>query len=141
MTICLELSRSEKCPEMQTWENSKNLDFDELSCHGTERVNTFNDKLFSENYRSSLKIFKTLKGHNSLNFDLWRKFQTFLEFSDIELSKKWIFGAIMIRKMSRAANVRKVQKPRFWRVISSCHWTCYRGQAKIFCAQMCFFDQ
>ena len=54
----------------------------------SDTVNTFNAKLFSENHRFSLKIFKTLEGHNSLNFGRRRKFQTFLEFSDKNLSKK-----------------------------------------------------
>ena len=53
--------------------------------------NTFTAKQFSENHRFSLKIFKTLEGHNSLNFGRRRKFQTFLESSDKNLSKKWRF--------------------------------------------------
>ena len=40
------LSQSEKCPELQTWEKSKNLDFDELSRLGTERVNGVRRKKF-----------------------------------------------------------------------------------------------
>ena len=54
-------------------------------------LNTFTAKQFSENHRFSLKIFKTLEGHNSLNFGRRRKFQTFLESSDKNLSKKWRF--------------------------------------------------
>ena len=54
-------------------------------------ISTFIAKPLSENHRFSLKIFKTLEGHNSLNFGRRRKFQTFLESSDKNLSKKWRF--------------------------------------------------
>ena len=74
--------------------------------------NTFTGKLFSENHRFSLKIFKTLKRSHSVNFDRTRKLQTFLEPSDSVLSETIVFWhSISNRKMSRAANVRKVRKP------------------------------
>ena len=70
--------------------------------------NTFTGKLFSENHRFSLKIFKTLKRSRSVNFDRTRKLQTFLEPSDSVLSETNVFWhSISNRKMSRAANVRK----------------------------------
>ena len=35
-----------KCPELQTWEKSKKIDFGDLSRHGTERVNGVREKNF-----------------------------------------------------------------------------------------------
>ena len=63
-------------------------------------------------------FFGTLKRSHSVNFDRTRKLQTFLEPSDSDLSKTIVFqGSISNRKMSRAANVRTVRKPRFWTYI------------------------
>ena len=81
--------------------------------------NTFTGKLFSENLRFSLKIFKTLKRSQSVNIDRTRKLQTFLEPSDSDLLETIVFWhSISKRKMSRAANVRKVRKPLLLRVFS-----------------------
>ena len=61
---------------------------------------------------------RTFEGRSSLNFCPTRKWQTFLEFLDIQLSKTYEFErSISIKKMSRAANVRIVRKPRFWTYI------------------------
>ena len=40
MTVYFKLSRSEKCPELKTWEKSENLNSWHIYiCHGRERVN------------------------------------------------------------------------------------------------------
>ena len=57
-----------------------------------QKVNMLLLSYFSANHRFSLKIFKTLDGRNFLNFSRRRKCQTFLEFSDIQLWKKYLVG-------------------------------------------------
>ena len=69
-------------------------------------------------FRTYMSWLRTFEGRSSLNFGPNRNGQTCLEFLDLQLSKTYEFkGSISIRKMSRAANVRKPRQPRFWKYI------------------------
>ena len=172
MTVVLKLSRSEKCPELQTWEKSKNLDFDELSRLGTERVNGVRRKFFfvlkrvffdqATSKNNFWKNFFSVRGR--LTRSLPSNFPKIIDFH-WKFSKLWkaitpsilvvgesfrpfwnpqtkifqksdgLFRAISIRKMSRAENVRKVRKPRFWtRYLVLALNVLTRSGEKFFCA-------
>ena len=109
---------------------------------GSGSVNTFPAEQTSENHQFSLKIFKTLEGHNSLNFGRRRKFQTFLESSDNYLSKKWrfVFGYLN-QKNVQSWKRKKVRKSRFMTYIYVMAGNVLTGSGeKIFLCSNVFFS-